>query len=170
VLHAARENVMNVTFVGDSQTSWSDDVVEVTHSIEDRRPVSTVGVRNAASAEVWVPVPLVMPFGDERKNCLRVSGEHELRQRGIHTEFRTDEAGRQVLPYVLLQPGESREWTFDLIECFEGLTTAGEVSAQVTYVSPADTTSHFDDDGNPQQIPCWQGTVELPAIRFRVAY
>lgn len=166
----------DVTFEADSQTAWSDEVVEITHAIswEPDRPrlLSTVGVRNSSGSQVWVPEPLVMPFGDERKNCIRItdSSKRELRQRGVHTEFRTNDAGQQVLPYVHLQPGETREWIFDLVDGFEDLSeTEGEVTVELTYGSPADTASHFDDQGNLHQIPCWQGTSDLPAIRLRVA-
>lgn len=167
---------MNVTFSGDRQAGWTDETIEVTHAIswepDGRRLLSTVAVRNVTSSPLWVPEPLVMPFGDERKNCLRITdgSEREVRQRGIHPEFRTDDTGRQILPYVQLQPDERRDWTFDLVDAFEGLTRMnGDVDVRLTYASPSDTTSRIDREGNLEKVSCWQGTSDVSPIRLRLA-
>lgn len=168
-------NVTFVTFVADEQAAWTDEAIEVTHAIswdpDGRRLLSTVAVRNVTSSPVWVPEPLVMPFGQERKSCIRITdgSEREVRQLGIHTEFRTEDTGQQVLPYVQLQPDESRDWTFDLVDAFEDLTeTDGVVTVRITYGSPTGTTSRIDRQGNLEKISCWQGTSDVSAIRLRV--
>jgi len=166
---------MEVRFPAGSRSQWRDKQLEVVHEIawlpEKQSIISSITLTNLSDRAIYVPHPLVMPLANgSDKNNLKVVDDRnrELPMKGLHSIFMTDPEGREIRPYVRIEPGAKMTSSFDLKDHFEGIDATKKIRVHLSYTSARKQTYVVDDARNITKTECWYGEAKINPIEIEV--